>query len=378
MRGFSFDLIWGHSYDAQKYQQRRSLGRKRSRHQERSRTEASRDVFPGIRPEPQQSRSSPVGSFGDKLKREREMRAITLEEIAEATKIGTRSLRALEEEHFDQLPGGIFNKGFVRAYAKFLGIDEEQAVADYVTASSDVGNSTTTQLAALADQVEQHRAAKEALDGSSGNTGAMLAVIVGVVLLCGLGFGGYKAWKYKQQQDMNSAAANRVKQTPSPVTLDAQPAPTAASTDVNTPTTDGTTVPSSAPAGATNPSSPVATTTAPPTTNPVPAKDVVAKDATKPATSNTTTTAAPEFPIVVTLKAVKPSWVSATSDGKSVYQQTMSPNDQQLTLHGKEKILLVLGNAAGIEVNFNGKNLGSLGSDGQTRRLTITPQGMQQ
>jgi cytoskeleton protein RodZ len=321
-----------------------------------------------------------VGSFGDKLKREREMRAITLEEIAEATKIGTRSLRALEEEHFDQLPGGIFNKGFVRAYAKFLGIDEEQAVADYVTASSDVGNSTTTQLAALADQVEQHRAAKEALDGSSGNTGAMLAVIVGVVLLCGLGFGGYKAWKYKQQQDMNSAAANRVKQTPSPVTLDAQPAPTAASTDVNTPTTDGTTVPSSAPAAATNPSNQVAPTptSVPPTTNPAPAKDLAAKDATKPATSTSTTTAAPEFPIVVTLKAVKPSWVSATSDGKSVYQQTLSPNDQQLTLHGKEKILLVLGNAAGIEVNFNGKNLGSLGSDGQTRRLTITPQGMQQ
>jgi cytoskeleton protein RodZ len=308
------------------------------------------------------------------------MRAITLEEIAEATKIGTRSLRALEEEHFDQLPGGIFNKGFVRAYAKFLGIDEEQAVADYVTASSDVGNSTTTQLAALADQVEQHRAAKEALDGSSGNTGAMLAVIVGVVLLCGLGFGGYKAWKYKQQQDMNSAAANRVKQTPSPVTLDAQPAPTAASTDVNTPTTDGTTVPSSAPAAATNPSNQVAPTptSVPPTTNPAPAKDLAAKDATKPATSTSTTTAAPEFPIVVTLKAVKPSWVSATSDGKSVYQQTLSPNDQQLTLHGKEKILLVLGNAAGIEVNFNGKNLGSLGSDGQTRRLTITPQGMQQ
>jgi len=323
-----------------------------------------------------------VGSFGDKLKREREMRAITLEEIAEATKIGTRSLRALEEEHFDQLPGGIFNKGFVRAYAKFLGIDEEQAVADYVSAAtSDVGNSTTTQLAALADQVEQHRAAKEAMDGSSGNTGAMLAVIVGVVLLCGLGFGGYKAWKYKQQQDMNSAAANRVKQTPSPVTLNAQPAPDTASTDVNTPSTDGTTIPNSAaPAGATNPSNPIAatSTSAPPTTNPVPAKDVAAKDATKAATSTSTTTAAPEFPIVVTLKAVKPSWVSATSDGKSVYQQTMSPNDQQLTLHGKEKILLVLGNAAGIEVNFNGKNLGPLGSDGQTRRLTITPQGMQQ
>ena len=65
------------------------------------------------------------------------MRGITLEEIAEATKIGTRSLRALEEQDFDKLPGGIFNKGFVRAYARYLGLDEEQAVADYLTALSE-------------------------------------------------------------------------------------------------------------------------------------------------------------------------------------------------------------------------------------------------
>src|SRR3954462_5759081 len=65
------------------------------------------------------------------------MRGITLEEIAEATKIGTRSLRALEEQDFDKLPGGIVHKGFVRAYSKYLGIDEDQAVSDYVTAGNE-------------------------------------------------------------------------------------------------------------------------------------------------------------------------------------------------------------------------------------------------
>src|SRR6185369_16653339 len=85
-----------------------------------------------------------VGSFGEHLRREREMRGIGLEEIATATKISARNLRALEEEKFNQLPGGIFNKGFVRAYAKFLGVDEEQAVADYMSAANEVGNSTTT------------------------------------------------------------------------------------------------------------------------------------------------------------------------------------------------------------------------------------------
>src|SRR6266581_3127001 len=65
------------------------------------------------------------------------MRGITLEEIAAATKIGGRALRALENEKFDQLPGGIFNKGFVRSYSKYLGIDEEQAVSDYLTAEGE-------------------------------------------------------------------------------------------------------------------------------------------------------------------------------------------------------------------------------------------------
>jgi cytoskeleton protein RodZ len=77
-----------------------------------------------------------VESFGTRLKREREQRGVTLDDIALSTKIGKRFLSALEEERFEQLPGGIFNKGFVRAYARHLGIDEEQAIADYLSATS--------------------------------------------------------------------------------------------------------------------------------------------------------------------------------------------------------------------------------------------------
>ena len=75
-----------------------------------------------------------MGSFGDRLKKEREHRGVTLEDISLNTKIGTRLLRALEDEKFDQLPGGIFNKGFVRAYARHLGLDEDQTLADYLAA----------------------------------------------------------------------------------------------------------------------------------------------------------------------------------------------------------------------------------------------------
>ena len=87
---------------------------------------------------PAKGNGTAMGAFGDRLRREREMRGITLDEITESTKVSRRHLEALEGEHFDQLPGGVFNKGFVRAYARFLGIDEDQAVADYSTASNEV------------------------------------------------------------------------------------------------------------------------------------------------------------------------------------------------------------------------------------------------
>src|SRR6266404_6523245 len=77
-----------------------------------------------------------MASFGERLKREREMRGVSLEEIAESTKIGKRNLLALETEEFDKLPGGIFNKGFVCAYAKYLWLDEEQAVTDFLAAEN--------------------------------------------------------------------------------------------------------------------------------------------------------------------------------------------------------------------------------------------------
>jgi cytoskeletal protein RodZ len=73
-----------------------------------------------------------MSSFGETLKRERELRQISLREISEATKINLRYLDALERDDFRHLPGGVFNKGFVRAYAQFIGIDAETMVMAYL------------------------------------------------------------------------------------------------------------------------------------------------------------------------------------------------------------------------------------------------------
>ncbi|HTC57727.1 MAG TPA: helix-turn-helix domain-containing protein [Candidatus Sulfotelmatobacter sp.] len=73
-----------------------------------------------------------MGAFGEKLRKQREQHGIPLDAISNTTKISTGMLRALEDEHFDQLPGGLFNKGFVRAYARQVGLNEEETVADYL------------------------------------------------------------------------------------------------------------------------------------------------------------------------------------------------------------------------------------------------------
>jgi cytoskeletal protein RodZ len=73
-----------------------------------------------------------VGAFGNKFRKAREKKNLSLDDVSNVTKIGSRMLQAIEEERFDQLPGGVFNKGFIRAYAKHLGLNDEEAVNDYL------------------------------------------------------------------------------------------------------------------------------------------------------------------------------------------------------------------------------------------------------
>ena len=74
----------------------------------------------------------PVPQFGDKFRKAREAKKLSLDDVSRVTKIGARMLQAIEEEHFEQLPGGVFNRGFIRAYAKHLGLNDEEAVNDYL------------------------------------------------------------------------------------------------------------------------------------------------------------------------------------------------------------------------------------------------------
>ncbi|HEX6738990.1 MAG TPA: helix-turn-helix domain-containing protein [Vicinamibacteria bacterium] len=78
-----------------------------------------------------------MASFGETLRRERELRGIGLREMADATKISVRFLQALEEDRVEVLPGGLFPRAFVRQYASFLGLDAERTVAEFLFAHGE-------------------------------------------------------------------------------------------------------------------------------------------------------------------------------------------------------------------------------------------------
>jgi len=80
-------------------------------------------------------------SIGEKLRLERETRGIALRDISEQTRISMRYLEAIETDDYRRLPGGIFNRSFIRAYAKFVGYDEDKAIEEYGNTMREHGQS---------------------------------------------------------------------------------------------------------------------------------------------------------------------------------------------------------------------------------------------
>ena len=76
-------------------------------------------------------------TLGEKLRQAREARGITVSEVAEQTRISPLYIQSIENNDYKPLPGGIFNKGFVKSYAKFVGVDEQEALSDYARLAAE-------------------------------------------------------------------------------------------------------------------------------------------------------------------------------------------------------------------------------------------------
>lgn len=98
------------------------------------------------------------GEFGSRLRAARERRGLSLRVMADNTKISVRALEALERDDIAQLPGGIFSRAFVRAYATQVGLDPEQTIAEFMARFPD--DSVTqghprTRAKSIVDEIEE-------------------------------------------------------------------------------------------------------------------------------------------------------------------------------------------------------------------------------
>jgi cytoskeletal protein RodZ len=121
-----------------------------------------------------------MASFGDTLRRERELRGVDLREVADATKISIRFLQALENDRIDILPGGIFPRAFVRQYATYLGLDPDRIVAEFVYAYGD-------------------HAGQPAVPAPARSRSMRTALLVAVAVLAVIGLAAWAALRYEAQ-----------------------------------------------------------------------------------------------------------------------------------------------------------------------------------
>ncbi len=301
-----------------------------------------------------------VGSFGERLRREREMRGVSLEEIVASTKIGKRLLLALEEEQFDLLPGGIFNKAYVRAYAKCVGIDEDEAVAAYLAAANEAPPDTRV--------IAQQHASIHSNRPAPRSGFPILPVLILLVVVAG-GIGGWKLYQQHQSAQAKPAA------TPPPETFPQSPS-TAASATGSTQGEQGgasTTAPvqQSSVTGSAVRQAASSAAAVPPReishTQETPAES----SANRPASANAP--AGPPFEITVRPK--DNAWVSIKSDGRYVVRGIIRPPEVK-TVHATDEVVFYTGNAGAVDVSFNGKNVPVPGGPNQQQVLVFGSRGV--
>jgi cytoskeleton protein RodZ len=272
--------------------------------------------------------------FGEHLRREREMRGVSLNEISAATRISVRFLDALENETFDRLPGGVFNRGFVRTIARYLGLEEDGLLAEYAMAigEKNVPPPVPAELPRQPSVGPFRPPVTNRGDAGRGDTEqkartpwlafALLPIVVG------LGIGGWYGWKsYESRRTEWLAAESALPTRPTP------------------PTVPGSVDANAADAGNLS-SNPQLVTTG---------EDLQLK-----------------------IDASKDVSLIITADGLDTFTGTLATG-QSRTVTAKNTLTIEAQDAGAVHLELNGQSLAPLGPAGQPGRLTLdhpaTPDG---
>jgi cytoskeleton protein RodZ len=256
-----------------------------------------------------------VDTLGQELRRKRENLNIELRDVAEATRVGVRFLHAIEADDFSALPGGIYARSFIRAYAKHVGLDEEEAVSRYRKQTNQIEDQSEE------PQLQRDFPTNEPSQFSLG------LVVVG--LLAVIATGGFVATRY-------FSGNNSVPAVPTGATAANQPANTASPSN-------------SAPA---------------PQQIPVANNSGVPADTTTPAPTDSAIQQAVQTTdnMVLTFIASGESWLSVRQDDQASPQMLTIQAGQKQEFKASSKFKVTVGNLPAVKVLING----------QSARLTTT------
>lgn len=263
------------------------------------------------------------GTFGESLRREREMRGVTLEEISAATRIAIRFLQAIENEAWEQLPGGVFNRGFVRAVARYLGLDEENIVAEYTLA---VGDRPSVPVWTGSPPVVTAEVPRMAW--------VVVAIVVAAILMGGW-FGRQRLLAWRAANRVDQAAAVRA-------------------------------APSTTPAGAVNQTR----------VEPAPLNQVVPDAASQPTTVATdSVSATPTSPdsdlIQLKIGTGKRTKVIVVADNDVVFDGNMKAGENHF-FSAADHFEVSTKDAGALHLDLNGKTLAPIGPPGRAAKVTLT------
>jgi cytoskeletal protein RodZ len=249
-----------------------------------------------------------MATLGQQLKQSREERGLSLHEIAESTHIGVRFLQAIENDAYDVLPGGVFNRAFVRKFAKEVGFDEEQAVNLYEEQLEEQGGEPERSYQLGVEEFETRP--------TSGN--GLLLSFVALIILGALAYAAYQYFTPAGSDIGQSSVSGLSSPTPAP-TVTETPAPSV--------------TPEASPGA-----SPGASPTVAPTPSPTPE--------TAPGDAIRVQLAAPNEEV----------WLSVRLDGKKPERMLLQPGEAR-EYDVTEKIILSIGRVQSLRISINGRNL---------------------
>ena len=320
-------------------------------------------------------------------------------------------LQAIEEEQFDRLPGGVFNKGFIRAYAKHLGLNDEEAVAEYleclrqaqieaqaawqppsrVAASAKFPPAAKpssrpappppppippTRVEELPDlqlpRAEHVRPPRPAYPGRKPDIPWRLVAVAALIIVLAI-----VLWN-RHSRIERSRAAN----APEGASPMAQPATSSATASgatpvASTPTAPTPSSPNPQPPSGNSTSAPTASTAqqAAATSKPAQAdseNDQSAKSVKAPASPKP----APEPPPwTLVIRASENTWISISADGQTASQETLIA-PAATSVRAKREVVVRVGNAAGVSFLLNGKEIPPQGNESEVKTLVFDSSGL--